>query len=602
MHGYTDTPIELAEQDVMNVKVYTESLSEFILTCSTPMTIAIQGDWGSGKTSMMNMIRNEIESQIVPVWFNTWQYSQFEMASYLSVSLLSNFLEKIGADKESQDFLKGLTRGLSSFGKTAAVAVTEQLVGGTIASNLKDKLTENVAPQDSSKILEELRAKIGKAVNAKLAASKKERIVIFVNDLDRLAPEKAVELLEVLKIFMDVPQCVFVLAVDYGVVTLGLEKKFGVTVGHAKGKSFFDKIIQLPFSIPIAQYDISGFIKNLLSNMGIACAEEEITAYRDVVDLSIGCNPRSMKRLFNSFILLNTVARKKGLFNNNEGEDIQAQDTQMILFATLCLQMAFSELYDYMMKNRNDLDFEFFVSMRDLEAIKTNPAFEELRTNLPDKDNLYYKKIVRFMDVFFKCIKKDDDIEMLSESELENFLNTLSFSAITANTHEDVRADKTQVIGNIQRFNDLDSKLTQLSNDGVSENALKFYKLLFDLLSEAAKTRDYIRIHHAKTLASVGDMRLKDGKGRNVMYVDNPVKKTGGFWLIVSEEGGSLEIYKEICDMLDQNTTKSIDFIKDTWVRFTPSLVKEVGEEQYFKILEKTVNVFVNTLSNKDFR
>lgn len=111
MKGYTDIPVELIKDDIMDVRVYIESLSEFILGCETPMTIAIQGDWGSGKTSMMNMIKQAITGKIVPIWFNTWQYSQFEMASYLSISLLSNFLEKIGAEEESQNFLRSIAKG-----------------------------------------------------------------------------------------------------------------------------------------------------------------------------------------------------------------------------------------------------------------------------------------------------------------------------------------------------------------------------------------------------------------------------------------------------------------------------------------------------------
>lgn len=300
MQGYTDTPIERLESDVMDVKVYVESLSEFILGCSTPMTIAIQGDWGSGKTSMMNMIKQTIADKIVPIWFNTWQYSQFEMASYLSISLLSNFLAKIGAEKESQNFLRSIAKGAMAFTKTATVVATEQILGETIAGNLNEKWSE-AGKQDSAKALEELRDKIREAVSAKLKSSGKNRVVVFVDDLDRLHPEKAVELLEVLKIFMDVPECVFVLAVDYDVVTRGLEKKFGKE-GHSRGKSFFDKIIQLPFAIPIAQYNISAYIQNLLSNMSIVCSQEEINTYREIVDCSIGCNPRSMKRLFNSFI------------------------------------------------------------------------------------------------------------------------------------------------------------------------------------------------------------------------------------------------------------------------------------------------------------
>lgn len=440
MQGYTDTPIERLESDVMDVKVYVESLSEFILDCSTPMTIAIQGDWGSGKTSMMNMIKQALADKIVPVWFNTWQYSQFEMASYLSISLLSNFLEKIGAEEESQNFLRSIAKGAIGFAKTAAVVLTEQTAGGTIAGNLKEKMSE-IGKQDSAKALEELRDKIREAVSAKLKSSRKDRVVVFVDDLDRLAPEKAVELLEVLKIFMDVPNCVFVLAVDYAVVTQGLEKKFGVSVGHSKGKSFFDKIIQLPFAIPIAQYNISAYIQNLLSNMSIVCSEEEISTYREIVDFSIGCNPRSMKRLFNSFILLNTVASKKGMFN--EADDIKAKDKQRILFASLCLQMAFQEIYEFMIKNKNELDADFFDGIKDFEKLKTDSAFEEIRKNILVKEDLYYSKIAEFMEIFYDFLQLDHDLESLSEEELVNLKNILSFSAITAST-----PTETQSLGN----------------------------------------------------------------------------------------------------------------------------------------------------------
>ena len=57
MNGFTDKPTSTIKEDSFQVEQYISGLSEFILSCYTPMTIAIQGDWGSGKTSMMNMIR-----------------------------------------------------------------------------------------------------------------------------------------------------------------------------------------------------------------------------------------------------------------------------------------------------------------------------------------------------------------------------------------------------------------------------------------------------------------------------------------------------------------------------------------------------------------
>ena len=235
---------------------------------------------------------------------------------------------------------------------------------------------------------------------------------------------------------------------DYGVVTQGLEKKFGVSVGHSKGKSFFDKIIQLPFAIPIAQYNISAYIQNLLSNMSIVCSEEEINTYREIVDCSIGCNPRSMKRLFNSFILLNTVAGKKGMFNEADG--IKAKDKQRILFAALCLQMAFEEIYEFMIKNKNDLNADFFDGIKDLEKFKTDSAFEEIRKNIPVKEDLYYSKIAEFMEIFFCCFQLDDDLESLTAEELNNLKNILFFSAITSNKPVEVEPQQGRESNNIE--------------------------------------------------------------------------------------------------------------------------------------------------------
>lgn len=85
--GIKDLPILTSKDETLGVLPYIDSLSEFILSCDTPMTISIQGDWGSGKTSVMNMIKEQIEDKVIPVWFNTWQFSQFQMHNELSLSL-----------------------------------------------------------------------------------------------------------------------------------------------------------------------------------------------------------------------------------------------------------------------------------------------------------------------------------------------------------------------------------------------------------------------------------------------------------------------------------------------------------------------------------
>ncbi|MBP3857245.1 MAG: hypothetical protein IK990_16705 [Ruminiclostridium sp.] len=70
--GYSDIPVADISNDLFKIDKYVRALCTFIEKCDTPMTISIQGDWGSGKTSMMNMMRETMKKTVCPIWFNTW--------------------------------------------------------------------------------------------------------------------------------------------------------------------------------------------------------------------------------------------------------------------------------------------------------------------------------------------------------------------------------------------------------------------------------------------------------------------------------------------------------------------------------------------------
>ena len=86
--GCTDKPVSNSTEDLFVVSRYVDGLCSFVRSCDTPMTISIQGDWGSGKTSMMNMMKKELEKDIWPIWFNPWQFSQFNMGNSLVFSMI----------------------------------------------------------------------------------------------------------------------------------------------------------------------------------------------------------------------------------------------------------------------------------------------------------------------------------------------------------------------------------------------------------------------------------------------------------------------------------------------------------------------------------
>jgi len=419
--GIRDIPVESINQESLGIGQYIDSLSEFVLACETPMTISIQGDWGCGKTSSMNMIKEKISDKVVPIWFNTWQFSQFNMQSELSISLLSYFVEELD-DKQGSyvNKAKGILKGIT---KTVAAIGAEQIAGGVIAGRIEGLSAEEI---DASKALKNLKEELEKAVLQKLKIANKERIVVFIDDLDRLQPEKAVEMLEVMKLFLDVPKCVFVLAVDYGVVIRGVRKKYGDDIGDEKGKSFFDKIIQLPFNMPTSQYNLDNYFKVLLGNTGVEFDEEDIRIYKNLSEYSVGTNPRGLKRIFNLMLLLNITAKNQNLLDSIDG--VVTSERQKVMFAVLCLQSSYEEAYRFLARQK--LTEQLLRDMADSNKLREDSRFATLKDGFDEKK---LENLAEFMERFIDSLQtKGDDSDTLSVSELKNLEGIIKFSSITA--------------------------------------------------------------------------------------------------------------------------------------------------------------------------
>lgn len=424
MVGFTDTPTKKLSRDKFGLDSYITGLSSFILECDTPMTIAIQGEWGSGKTSMMNMVRESLGSRTVSVWFNTWQFSQFNMGDRLPIFFMSSLIESFGVQNDKSE---GLNENLVAFksilGKIAVIATGA--FAGDKAAEVVEKTTARKPDgieNNMAKEISNIKVQFQKCVDMSLKAQDKDRIVIFMDDLDRLQPSKAVELLEVLKLFLDCEKCVFVLAIDYQVVLQGVSQKYGTAIGEAKGRSFFDKIIQVPFKMPVAQYNVSEFVINMLKNIGIDCKDNDEEMYTGLIKSSIDCNPRSMKRLFNAFLLLTKVAQDETL--NNPWK-------KKVLFGILCLQFSFENVYNYLANNRKGITEGLLMALSDKDKFENYEDYSTLKKEfvLDDDDDL--SKLVWFMKNFVKIIDKDGDKDF-SDDEIDDFVGVLGFSTITS--------------------------------------------------------------------------------------------------------------------------------------------------------------------------
>ena len=394
-----DVPRKYTDEDLFGINKYQKALIKFINLTNTPITIALQGEWGSGKTSLMNQMRWELcdkdGAPYFPVWVNTWQYSLMKTPSQAIISILEGCIAQIGTLnpsqhkwEESKKKIGGIFKKMATVG-TKMAASTVGIDGGTV-----DELF-SVDASSESEILQ-LKNEIAKLIDGALEFDKnKLGFTFYIDDLDRIDPPVAVEILELLKNIFDLDKCVFILAIDYDVVIKGLKSKFGELTdkNEREFRAFFDKIIQLPFSMPVASYSVDTFLVDALKKIEFF-TEEELNNQQlaedlsEVARLSVGCNPRSLKRLSNTLSLISII--------NSEVLESEAKENQnkLLNFALVCMQIAYPYIYNQLAEEPNFKQWNESIAAR-LKLRKLTAEEQESLDAAEEFDEVWEKILFR---------------------------------------------------------------------------------------------------------------------------------------------------------------------------------------------------------------
>lgn len=377
-----DIPRKYDQEDLFGIKIYQDALIEYIKWTETPITIALQGEWGSGKTSLMNLLRWNLcdcdQAQFFPIWINTWQYSLMKTSSQAIIGILEGIINQIGALNpsegkwnESKKKIGGIFKKMASVG-TKIVANQVGIDGDAVDELFGDD--GGSAHSDVMRLKEEINGLVQEAL-----AHRPDRkgFIFYIDDLDRIDPPVAVEILELLKNIFDLENCIFVLAIDYDVVIKGLKPKFGELTdkNEREFRSFFDKIIQLPFSMPVANYNVDVFLVNALKAINFFTEKElDDTALAEnlseIARLSVGSNPRSLKRLTNTLSLISIINQKMGANCQN--------DNKLLNFALVCMQIAYPYIYNQLQEEPDFKNWNEKVASK----LKLRPLTEEEKDSL----------------------------------------------------------------------------------------------------------------------------------------------------------------------------------------------------------------------------
>ena len=335
------------ENDLLGFDRYVDTISGMVWdkNFKTPFCIGIFGKWGRGKTSFMQLLQNKLmENKVapfaVPVWFNPWRYEKEEHLIIPFLKTIENGIEKYISSHTQigSKILNGL--------KEAAQRICRVSAAFAYGMNAECKLGPFGIKFDAAKMAareEEIKSRrlndakkysdelssiyYDSMAELKRAVDEKDfRLVIFIDDLDRCLPEKAVELLEAIKLFLDIEGYLFIIGVDKDVVTRGISYRYRHFEYPLDQKSdrkivsaedYLEKMIQLPIELPpIEPGRKRKYIESLIGDI------QGFREHTGLIELGVGENPRSLKRFINLLAFTVRLAQRlKETVIADENED-----------------------------------------------------------------------------------------------------------------------------------------------------------------------------------------------------------------------------------------------------------------------------------------
>jgi hypothetical protein len=242
-------PILNIEDDKLNFANKSKQIASFISNypSNVPMSISIDGNWGSGKSTMLNFVEQQIDLEKCKiVRFNPWMITSQEV---MIENLFQEILFAIGNDfpelknrlrQYAQKILPSAVKTLSYI--TAATNGVDPSTAGVI-SETSSVVTQEIVGNNSALPLSEIRAKVQKELN-EMISNNDQKIVVMIDEIDRLFPTEILSIFQLIKSTLDLPGLFFVVAMDKNAIKDALE-----ALHIRKPEDYLQKIFQKSYVV-----------------------------------------------------------------------------------------------------------------------------------------------------------------------------------------------------------------------------------------------------------------------------------------------------------------------------------------------------------------
>ena len=302
--------------------------------------VLVTGPWGAGKTTFLRALQRQIDAdpgvKSRTVWFEAWRC---EAEGALLPALIRSVWEAAAPNVKDRDTLvrafrmalfvalRGARFAAAALGYSNLAEATEALSPSELQEdwNALSSLGERAPDRDPLRELHERFADLIKVGWPDAATDPHKRPVIFVDDLDRCSPDKAVALIEQIRSIValghELP-CRFIVAMDREVLVRAISAKFA-SIGSYDGNRYLEKVFPLAFALPVPEKNATGhLVRKLLKRQRGAAAQlgaaeqREWDSWHEALSTALCdahfANPRLIKRCINRFSFIKHFERTAG--------------------------------------------------------------------------------------------------------------------------------------------------------------------------------------------------------------------------------------------------------------------------------------------------
>lgn len=320
-----DKPIETAAADRLGFAPSAQHIAEFLKSrdAGNGLVFGLDGRWGSGKTSYINLISAKLKANAPLteiVHFAPWLVSSRDALIEALFQQLATAVDRIEKNQSNSckhrsfwqrtpsksDRLRkkliGFSRSLTFIGSSVELAGLF-LPGATAAGGTLRNLSRRISKLTDQPPLEKQKEAIAEELE-----EIKEKIFVFIDDVDRLEPSEIVEVVRLVRAVADFPNIVYILCYSSEIVEKSLSSELKLRQEHR----YLDKIVQTTFSVPMpGDFDLRCMFKEgLFQIFPTYLALQDDTTHIDrllrTIDIEGGqtlATPRDVVRALNAIAL-----------------------------------------------------------------------------------------------------------------------------------------------------------------------------------------------------------------------------------------------------------------------------------------------------------